>query len=370
MGNDKTAAKVKICCCQERNPKEMMDKIVFVLPDMPGGGSERVVALLANEYSKRGIKTAILLFAGHETAYRLEDGVEVVSMGEPSKGKILTILERLHRMRNYYKENRGCQIWSFCVMGAFFSVLAALGQKHYFLVSERTDPDRDVHKKLRNFAYRFADVIVCQTKESIRSFPRDIARRTVVLPNPVDVGDIRPYDGEREKRIVSVGRLQYPKNHQLLFRAFAGFVREFPDYTLELYGKGKDEAQLRELAARLGISGKVVFHGFSSRVKEEITAAAMYVLSSDYEGVSNSMLEAIALGIPVIATDCPIGGCRMYIEDGINGLLVPVGAIEPLTEAMKKIASDQEFARKLSMEGRKLREQNNIAEIADRFLRV
>lgn len=347
-----------------------MDKIVFVLPDMPGGGSERVVALLANEYSKRGIETAILLFAGHETAYRLEDNVEVVSMGEPSKGKIFTIIERIRRMRKYYKENRECQIWSFCVMGAFFSVLAAWGQKHYFLISERTDPNRDEHKRLRNFAYRFADVIVCQTEESIGNFPRDIARRAVVLPNPVDIGGIRPYDGKREKRIVSVGRLQYPKNHQLLFHAFAGFVREYPEYTLELYGKGKDETQLKELAVQLGIEQKVIFHGFSSRVKEEINTAAMYVLSSDYEGVSNSMLEAVALGIPVVATDCPTGGCRMYIENGVNGLLVPVGETKPLMEAMKKIASDETFAQKLSAEGRKLRDKNNIAEIADRFLRA
>ena len=94
----------------------------------------------------------------------------------------------------------------------------------------------------------------------------------------------------------------------------------------------------------------------------------MYVLSSDYEGVSNSLLEAIALGIPVIATDCPIGGCRTYVKDGINGLLVPVGEIEPLAAAMKKIAEDPVFAGKLGMEGRRLREEIRVEKIADRFL--
>lgn len=345
-----------------------MEKIVFVLPNMPGGGTERVVALLANEFCKRKISTAILLFAGHDTDYRLEDNVEVVCLSEASGGKISTIVERIRKMRKYYKENRNCQIWSFCVMGAFFSVLAAWGQKHYFLISERTDPDRDEHKRLRNFAYRFADVIVCQTKESIGRFPKDIAQKSIVLPNPVDIGDLEPYDGEREKRVVAVGRLQYPKNHQLLLRAFAKFAEEYPDYILELYGKGKDEADLRELAGQLGMKEKVVFRGFTNRVKEEINSAAMYVLSSDYEGVSNSMLEAMALGIPVIATDCPTFGCRMYIEDGINGMLVPVGEVETLTAAMKKIAADKEFARKLSLEGRKLRDRNHISEVAGRFL--
>lgn len=347
-----------------------LEKIVFVLPDMPGGGTERVVALLANEYCKRGIETAVLLFAGHETAYRLEKGVEVVSVGEPSKGNILNMLKRIRNMRAFYKKNRGCQIWSFSVMGAVFSVPAAWGQKHYFLVSERSDPSKYEGKRIRNLAYRFADVIVCQTKEAIETFPRGIAAKSVVLPNPVDIGDIMPYDGEREKRVVAVGRLQYPKNYHLLLRSFALFSQEYPDYTLEFYGKGTQEEELRRLAEQLKIAHKVIFHGFTNRVKEEINSAAMYVLSSDYEGVSNSMLEAIALGIPVIATDCPIGGCRMYIKNGINGLLVPVGEVAPLADAMKRIAADKEFAAKLGMEGRKMRTRNHVAQIADMFLGI
>ena len=345
-----------------------MEKIVFVIPDMPGGGTERVVALLANEYCKRGIETAILLFAGHETAYRLDDRIEVVSMGMPTHGSFRARIERIRKMRKYYKKNKNCQIWSFSSMGAVFSVLATWGQKHAFLISERSDPNKIDYKRIRNFAYRFADVVVCQTREAIESFPKSIAKKSVVLPNPVDIGDLQPYEGERKKRVVAVGRLQYPKNHQLLLRAFAGFAKEYPDYTLEFYGKGKQETELRELAGQLRIAQKVIFHGFTDRVKEEINSAAIYVLSSDYEGVSNSLLEAIALGIPVIATDCPIGGCRMYIENGKNGLLVPVGDAEQLTDAMKKIAGDSAFAEQLSIEGRKMRERNRVDQVADCFL--
>lgn len=347
---------------------DKIEKIVFVIPDMAGGGTERVVALLANEYCKRGIETAILLFAGHETVYPLDEKVEVVSMGAPSRGSVRVRIERIRKMRNYYKENRNCQIWSFSVMGAVFSVLAAWGQKHFFLVSERNDPNQYEHKWIRNFSYRFADVIVCQTKDALESFPLSIARKSIVIPNPVDIEGLQPYEGEREKRVVAVGRLQPQKNHKLLIRAFARFAEEYPEYTLELYGKGEQEAALKELSSQLGIESKVVFCGFSDRVKEAINSAAMYVLSSDYEGISNSMLEAIALGVPVIATDCPIGGSRMYLQDGRNGLLVPVGKIQPLAEAMKKIAGNREFAGQLSREGRKLREENRVEQIADCFL--
>lgn len=345
-------------------------KIVFVIPDMPGGGTERVVALLANEYCKRGVETAILLFAGHETRYALDERVEVIIAGDPSGGKMGARLDRLRRMRQYYKENRECQIWAFSVMGALFSVIAAWGQRHFFLVSERNDPDRYDHKRIRNFAYRFADVIVCQTDDAVRAFPKGISRKAIVISNPVETGSIEPYTGKREARIVAVGRLESQKNHELLLHAFAEFVKTHPEYRLEIYGKGEREKALRQTAEKLHITKKVIFHGFSGRVKEEINSAAMYVLSSDYEGISNSMLEAMALGIPVIATDCPVGGSRMYIRNGVNGLLVPVGEAKPLASAMCRIADDDQLAAAISAESRKLREQNGIVQIADRFLQA
>lgn len=345
-----------------------MSKIVFVIPDMPGGGTERVVALLANEYCKRGILTAIMLFAGHETAYPLDGRIEVVSLGAPSGGRLMARLKRLSRMRKYYRENKECQIWAFSVMGAVFSVIAAIGQKHFFLVSERNDPDRYDHKKIRNLAYRFADVVVCQTKEAVRGLPKGIGKKSVVIPNPVDPGRAEEQEGPREHRIVAVGRLEPQKNHKLLLCAFAVFVRTHTDYTLDLYGKGELEKELRQLAVDLGIADHVCFRGFSGRVKEEINNAAMYVLSSDYEGISNSMLEALALGIPVIATDCPIGGSRMYIEDGVNGLLVPVGKTEAMAAAMGRIADDEAFGAALGAAGRRIREQNSVEVIAGRFL--
>ncbi len=345
---------------------EVRMKIVFVIPDMPGGGTEKVVSLLANEYCRRGFEVAILLFAGHETAYSLDKRIEVISMGAPTGGRLGARIERIWKMRQYYKKNRNCQIWAFSVMGAVFSVLAALGQKHYLLVSERSDPNQYEYPGIRDFFYRFANVVVCQTREAVESFPAGIMKKAVVLPNPVELIS-EPWDGEREKRIVAVGRIGPPKNHELLIRAFGRFSAAFPEYILELYGKGAQEPELRELALKIGVGEKVFFRGFSEQVQEKIRKAAMYVLSSDYEGVSNSLLEALALGIPVIATDCPIGGCRTYIKNGRNGILVPVGQTEPMADAMKRIAGDPELAVRMGLEGRKLKEEIRVSRVADRF---
>ncbi len=345
-----------------------MKKIVFVIPDMPGGGTERVVALLANEYSRQGREVAILLFAGRTLAYPLDEKIEVASVGEPSGGSLRSRMERIRRMRDYYRRNRDCRIWSFSVMGAVFSVAATVGMKHSMLISERNDPNRYEHPYIRNFFYRFADVIVCQTEDAVRCFPKAIRKKSTVIPNPVDIGQIEPYEGVREKRVVAVGRLEPQKNHSLLLRAFSRFAGEHPEYILELYGQGEQRERLIGLAKELGIEEKVSFCGFSSRVREDIRKAAMFVLSSDYEGISNSMLEAMALGVPVIATDCPIGGSHTYIKDGVNGILVPVGEEEPMVRAMCRLAEDDGLGRRIGARAASLREQLRTERIAKRFL--
>ena len=140
-------------------------QIVFVLPDMPGGGSDRVVAMLANEFVKRGYEIAILLFAGSRVVYPLDERVEVVITGEESGGNPLIRIKRILNMRKYYKKNKGCYIFSFCVMGTVFSVLSAAGIPHRMLVSERSDPTRIPHQKLRNWAYNKAEKLVFQTED-------------------------------------------------------------------------------------------------------------------------------------------------------------------------------------------------------------
>lgn len=88
------------------------------------------------------------------------------------------------------------------------------------------------------------------------------------------------------------------------------------------------------------------FEGFRNDVHEKIADATMFVMSSDYEGLSNALLEAMAMGLPCISTDSPPGGARMVIRNGQNGLLVPVGNKEKLMEAMDSIAANAEMAEK------------------------
>lgn len=343
-------------------------KIVFVLPDMPGGGSERVVAMLANEYVKLGYQVAILLFAGNQTAYDLDERVEVVIAGAESSGNAVIRLQRLANMRRYYKKNKNCYIFSFCVMGTVFSVLSAWGIPHRLLVSERNDPTRIKHQRLRNWAYRKAEKLVFQTEDMRKCFPQDIQRKSVVIPNPVSTEMPEPYTGVRKKWVVSAARLKPQKNHRLLIDAFAEFVKGHSEYELHIFGVGELEKELKAQVQNLKLDEKVCFHGFSSNVKEEIRDSAMFVLSSNYEGISNSMIEALAMGVPVISTDCPVGGSAAYIQNEVSGILTPVGDREALARAMKRVADDPDWAERLGQNAIKIKETYSLSRIAHRFL--
>ena len=201
-------------------------------------------------------------------------------------------------------------------------------------------------------------------------FPAKIQKKSIVIPNPVGTDIPKPYEGERKKWVVSVARLNPQKNHKLLIDAFADFEMEYPDYELHIFGIGELEGKLRQQVKSLGIEHKVCFHGFSDTVREEIRDSAMFVLSSDYEGISNSMIEALAMGVPVISTDCPVGGSAAYIQNGVSGILTPVGDKAALTDAMKRVAANSEWAASLGRNAVKIKEVYGLSQIADRFLQA
>lgn len=343
-------------------------KIVFVIPNMAGGGTERVISLLAKEYIRRDIEVDILTFAGDACAYRLDDRVNLICVSEQSHGNPIVQISRLLKLRRYFRKNKGCYIYSFSVAGTIFSAIATLGISCPMFVSERNDPRRGREDWMRNWAYGRATAIATQTMECISYFPDKLQKRMIVIPNPVDEDLPEPYQGEREKTIVFVGRLHHQKNPKLLLSAFAIFVQHHAEYILHMYGDGDLKKELQEFVINKGIDQNVVWHGFCKDVRSQIEKAGMYVLSSDFEGISNSMVEALAMGIPVIATDCPIGGSATYIDDGVNGLLVPVGDEQSLLTAMCRIAESPKLAKRLAHNGAKIREKYPISIIADQMM--
>lgn len=177
-------------------------------------------------------------------------------------------------------------------------------------------------------------------KKLVREFHRQRSRK--IIPNAINKEFITAeYSGPRNKQIVSSGRLTEQKNHALLIKAFAGITAKYPAYKLVIYGDGPLRKDLELLASNLGIADKVSFPGYTTEIRKKIERSSLFVLSSDFEGMPNALMEAMALGVPCISTDCKGGGARFLIKNGTNGLLTPIGDVEALQTAMEKILSDQ-----------------------------
>lgn len=342
--------------------------IIFVTASMAGGGSERVIAALSEQFIQWEHSVTILMTASDEVAYSLNKNIQVMPLGARTEGSIRKRIGRIAALRKYFKTYKNSLVVSFGTETNLFCVIAAWGLKQRMILSERNDPNQCTYARFRNFLYHFGRAFVFQTEDAAKCFSVRVQKRGRVIPNPVFRQLPEPFMGEREKTVVAVGRLTAQKNHVLLLQAFSDFVQTEPDYRLILYGKGELDEELKEVAEKLGISDKVIFAGFKDPVLEYINRSGMYVLSSDYEGISNSLAEAMAIGLPVIATDCPIGGSKLCIEDGENGLLVPMKDRQKLCEAMHKIASDRELAGKLSRNALRIREKFAVEKIAGMWL--
>ena len=127
--------------------------------------------------------------------------------------------------------------------------------------------------------------------------------------------------------------------------AFKLFLTKHPEYVLKLYGKGADEVQIRQWVEDRGLVENVKFMGLTTKPMQDIASDGMFLITSDYEGISNSLLEAMAVGLPCVSTDHTPGGARLLIKDGENGLLAPIGNAEKLAEAMCRFAEDVELAK-------------------------
>lgn len=354
-----------------------MKKIVFVLEQLYGGGAERVTNVLANEICKNPTYQVHLLtyrqdaqrdFAHDECVVR--HNMDSTADGE---SRIKGIQKRIQFLRDTIRAiEPDCVVSLAMPCTVALLVIAMLGSKTPLILSERNDPVRFPASKyvraLRLWCYRKCNGVVFQTNEAKSFFPAFIQKKGIVICNPLTGNLPDRWVGEREKRIVNFCRLNPQKNLDLLIEAFWDVLQEYPDYTLCIYGEGNERMRLEQKTQDMGIADKVKMPGYSNQIYQDIRKAAMFVSSSDYEGISNSMLESMALGVPTICTDCPAGGARETIRHGENGLLVPTGNRMEMVGAMKRLLAEPELSEALSREGSCLREQISAQAIAGQWL--
>lgn len=351
-----------------------MKHIAFLTLSMSKGGAERVIANLCNEYLVHHYHITIITCMNRPLDYELEDTIQVITVDEnveeAKQNMAVRFLRRRGRLRKILGELSPDILLCFlpepnmlaCSLKRSWCLRNSL--RFPIIISVRNDPVREYKGKIRYLMMRLlypkADGYVFQTKDAMAyfDFNKHIRETACIIPNPLSRAFIGVQKADRrDKRIVSVGSLSKQKNQKLLVDAFGKIYQKYPAYKLEIYGEGSLREELQRYIDEKGLRSQIIMPGQSHEIVEKINSAALFVLSSDYEGMPNALLEAMALGLPCISTDCPCGGPRFLIEDSVNGRLVPVGDAEALSNAMDEMLSDAFRAEQMGIQAKKIQDK-------------
>lgn len=341
-----------------------MKKIVIVTGDIIFGGAERISVYLANYFSKQGIKVFLLSPSNLNSAYSLGDISHIcLKIDTRNSNKLTRFISLIKKLRKEIINIQPDVVLGMMAYHGAAASIATLGSNIPVVVSERIDPASTtsrttIEKSFYKFVFSFiTEGLVFQTKEAVGYYPSRVQKKSTIIPNPLFQDKIpkvnRP--SMETKKIVSVGRLVEQKNHKLLIYAFKDLLHYYPDYKLIIYGEGKLRSELEEIIASNNLTDKVFLPGNVENIFEKLQEADLFVLSSNYEGMPNALIEAMAMGVPVVSTDCKGGGASFLIENGINGLLVPIGDQKSMEEAMRKLINDRCFAYELGLNAQKIR---------------
>ena len=353
-------------------------KVMFHINSLGKGGAERVVSLLANEFVKDKVEVVIATEWYSEEEYDLEHQVRRIHAGlsevQEKDSRIAKQWYRIWNLRKVLLQEKPDVILSFCVKANYRAMMAAVGTGIPVIVSVRNDPKIDYVGKANSLMNKLflnrAAGCVFQTEEAKEFFDEVLQKKSLIICNPVNEKYLKAVRKAPEKKIVCVGRLVAQKNQMLLVNAFEKILEKYPDYQLYLYGDGSDDECKEELLQYVGskeLRSHIHFMGLSSTLEQDMADAAMFVLPSNYEGMPNALMEAMALGLPVISTDCPCGGSRYWIEPGVTGQLVPVKDVDAMTEAIEYYIQNPEEAEKMGANARQRLQEATVDKIFDQW---
>ena len=399
-----------------------MKDIIFVVGNYKNGGVPMRATNLANEFGRRGYNVTILVTKeiAKDIFFELQENVKLVLLKQYiNENKNNPIIKKeLYRQKKQIKfckrlryvskflpkwdekierkirSIRKSSDLSLYLINNQNAVLIPFGlayyeQAHYaaldldfsIIYAERNAPELEVPKDIKR-AKELLDILgqadgaIFQTNDEKQYYEPYINQNVAVIHNPIKKNLPEPFCCERRKVIVNFCRIAEQKNLKLLVDSFRRIQKEYPDYKLQIYGNAveKNEETLRDelkqYIAELGIAEQVQILPPVADVHERVRDCAMFVSSSDYEGLSNSMIEAMAIGMPCVCTDCLGGGAREMIENEVNGLLVPMKDEDELYFAMKRMIDQPEFAHKCGRNASRITEEMTVEKIADKWLDV
>ena len=389
------------------------------------GGAQRRAVNLANEFVDCGYNVTILAVLGRdgtipiaENYYNIDKRISLISIPDYfEENKDKTVIKQFvqkckknikwykrlqyalqffkvknHRvndsvrgirngqaLRAFLLENQGATIVSFG-FNIFERVYwASKGLDFKIVYAETNASDKfigDSNFEATVKLLKKADAWVFQTQEQRSFLGYQNNARARVIHNPIKKDLPDKCTDNRDETIVNFCRLSPQKNLMLLIKAFNLFSQKNPKYNLKVYADIVNENnfclknELLTYIAENNLIDKAFILPPTNDIHNVIKGCSMFVSSSDYEGISNSMVEAMAMGLPCVCTDCRGGGAREMIQDGENGLLVPIGDAKALADAMHRMVNEKGLAEKCAKNAAKVREELAVKKIAAQWLEV
>lgn len=370
-------------------------KICFFTSTLCKGGAERVISNLSNAMINNNEIEQIDIITMYNTdvEYKLDDRVKLYSLDKKYVGykkllnnhkglikflkrvlKFLCNIKRKKTLKKMISSSDYDVIISFFPEPSFMLLSLRKYVKCPIIVSDRNDPNIEYSnvrsKWLMRRLYPLADGFVFQTTDAKKYFDNIFEKKYDIIFNPVnDKFIIERYEGKREKTIVNIAKMTNQKNQMLLIKSFEKIMEKYNDYNLIIYGEGPLRDNLQKYINNCNLKNRVFLPGKIDNVEDAIYKSSLFVLSSDYEGMPNALIEAMCLGLPVISTDCPCGGPKMLIENNKNGILVEVGNIKALSDAIEKVLNDEDFATEIGKNASKLSQIVSSDVINDKWIK-
>lgn len=350
-------------------------KLVFITPGMTFGGAERVISILANLWCDMGHDVSMFITSSNKpSVYKLNEKINVEYYDDYKENNVSHV-KLISSIRKFVNKEKPDCVLSFINDVCAYTIIALMGKNIPIIYSERNDPNktnqRKVDKIFRKIVELGASHIVFQTEGAKQCYSKKVQRKSSIILNPVELNRIpnRKKEDIDYSEIVTVARLEPQKNQELLIDAFNLVSKKHQDVVLKIYGEGSLKNKLQNKIDELGLKDKVFLMGAKQDVLEWIKESYCFVLTSDFEGLPNSLIEAMCMGIPCISTDCSPGGARQLVGDD-RGLIVPCGDKERLAEAINMYLEQKDIAMQYGESAYKLREEIESHTVAKEWINL
>ncbi len=320
-----------------------MKNIVIVVQRLSGGGAERVASILTNYLYERGYNMLVILAYYDTREYYIHEEIKTIAIKTNKKSACARLIERNVRIYEAVKRFNADVVVSFITNEVLLTECRGIPVVHTL----RNDPTRIDNSSIktiwRNFAYSNAAQVVFQTEGARQFFNNSIKNKSQVIFNPLMTDMLPTWNQFTEsKTFITACRLNKQKNIPMMIRAMKKLHEFYPEYRLDIYGSGEEKNSIEKLINEFHCEYYIALKGHSTDIHSIMANSFAFVMSSDFEGLSNSMLEALTIGIPCICTDSPPGGARTFIENYKNGLLCQVNNDEDLYEKMKYLIENKD----------------------------